>query len=102
VSDEIKAKSKMIPADPVGEVVARGDAELGFQQISELKPIKGIDVIGPIPAELQKVTVFSAGIAVNAKEPAAAAALIKFLAAPAAAGAIVASGMEPMNVPATK
>jgi molybdate transport system substrate-binding protein len=102
VSDEIRAKSKMIPADPVGEVVARGDADLGFQQISELKPIKGIDVIGPIPAELQKVTVFAAGVAVGAKEPAAAAALIKFLAAPSAAGTIVASGMEPMNAAATK
>jgi molybdate transport system substrate-binding protein len=92
----------MIPADPVGEVVARGDAELGFQQISELKPIKGIDVIGPIPAELQKVTVFAAGVAVGAKEPVAAAALIKFLAAPTAAGAIVASGMEPVNIAPTK
>jgi molybdate transport system substrate-binding protein len=102
VSDEIKAKSKMIPADPVGEVVARGDAELGFQQVSELKPIKGIDVIGPIPAELQKVTVFAAGVAVGAKEPVAAAALIKFLAAPTAAGAIVASGMEPVNIAPTK
>jgi molybdate transport system substrate-binding protein len=102
VSDEIRAKSKMIAADPVGEVVARGDAELGFQQISELKPINGIDVIGPIPAELQKITVYSAGIAVGAKEPAAAAALIKFLAAPPAAGVIINSGMEPVNAAAPK
>jgi molybdate transport system substrate-binding protein len=95
VSDAIKAKSKMIPAEPVGEVVARGDAELGFQQVSELMAVKGIDLLGPIPAEIQKVTVFSAGIAAGAKEPEAAAALIKFVSAPAAAAAIKKSGMEP-------
>ena len=49
ISDEIRAKSKMIPAEPVGEIVARGDAELGFQQMSELMPIKGIDVSGTDP-----------------------------------------------------
>jgi len=97
VSDAIRAKSKMIPAEPVGEVVARGDAELGFQQVSELLPIKGIDVLGPIPADIQKVTVFSAGIATGAQEPEAAAALIKFLSAPAAAPVIRKSGMEPVG-----
>jgi molybdate transport system substrate-binding protein len=97
ISDAIKAKSRMIPAEPVGEVVARGEADLGFQQMSELKPIKGIDIIGPIPAAIQKVTVFSAGIAAGAKEPQAAAALIKFLAAPSSAAVIKKSGMEPVN-----
>jgi molybdate transport system substrate-binding protein len=95
VSDSVRAKSRMIPAEPVGEIVARGDAELGFQQLSELKPIKGIDVIGPIPAEIQKVTIFAAAISADAREPAAAAALIKFLASPDAAPAVRASGMEP-------
>ena len=95
ISDEIRAKSRMIPAEPVGEIVARGDAELGFQQLSELMPIKGIDVLGPIPAEIQKVTVFSAGLAASAQEPEAGAALIKFLAAPTAAPFIKNSGMEP-------
>jgi molybdate transport system substrate-binding protein len=102
ISDEIKAKSKMIPAEPVGEVVARGEAELGFQQMSELKPIKGIDLIGPIPTEIQKVTVFSAAVATHAQEPEAGAALIKFLAAPAAADAIRRSGMEPVGSAAAK
>ena len=95
VSDDIRAKSKMIPAEPVGEIVARGDAELGFQQMSELMPIKGIDVLGPIPREIQKVTVFSAGLAAGAQEPEAGAALVKFLSAPAAAPFIRKSGMEP-------
>jgi molybdate transport system substrate-binding protein len=102
IADEIKAKSKMIPAEPVGEVVARGDAELGFQQMSELIPVKGLDLLGPIPAEIQKVTVFSAGVAVSAKEPEAGAALISFLAAPAAVAAIRKSGMEPVGGVAAK
>ena len=95
VSDEIRAKSKMIPAEPVGEIIARGEAELGFQQMSELMPIKGIDVLGPIPSEIQKVTVFSAGLAANAQELEAGAALIRFLSAPTAAPFIRNSGMEP-------
>lgn len=95
VSEEVKAKSKMIPAEPVGEVVARGEAELGFQQMSELMSVKGIDLLGPIPAEIQKVTVFSAGVAAGAKEPEAGGALIRFLSAPAAAAVIKKTGMEP-------
>ena len=66
--------------DPVGEIVARGDAEIGFQQISELRPVGGIDIVGPLPDELQKITVFSAGIAAVSREPDAGKALIKFLA----------------------
>ncbi|MBV8849125.1 MAG: substrate-binding domain-containing protein [Methylobacteriaceae bacterium] len=95
LGDAVKAKSRMIPADPVGEVVARGEADLGFQQMSELKPVKGIDLLGPIPAEAQKVTTFTAAIATNAKERPAGEALITFLAAPEAADAIRKSGMEP-------
>ena len=78
-------------------MVARGEAEIGFQQVSELKPIAGIDLVGPLPSELQKITIFSAGIVVGAREPDAARALIAFLASPAAAAAIKASGMEPMS-----
>jgi molybdate transport system substrate-binding protein len=95
VSDAVKAKSRAIPADPVGEAVARGEAELGFQQLSELKPVKGIDLLGPIPAEVQKVTTFTAGIATAAKEREAGEALIKFLSARDAVDAIRRSGMEP-------
>ena len=97
VSDAVKAKSRMVPADPVGEVVARGGAELGFQQMSELKPVKGIDLLGPIPSDIQKVTTFTAGLATSAKEREAGEALIKFLSAPEAAGAIRRSGMEPVK-----
>ena len=69
---------------PVAAIVARGEAEIGLQQISELLPVPGIDFVGPLPVEIQKITLFSAGIAEGAKEPDAARALIKFLASPAA------------------
>jgi molybdate transport system substrate-binding protein len=97
IADQVASKSRMIPAEPVGAVVARGEAELGFQQISELKPIAGIDLVGPLPPDLQKITIFSAGIVVGSKEPEAAKALTAFLASPAAAPAIRESGMEPMK-----
>jgi molybdate transport system substrate-binding protein len=96
IADAMKDKAKKIPATPVAEIVARGEAELGFQQISELKPVAGIDIVGPLPDELQKVTVFSAGIASVAKEPEAGKALIRFLASPAARDTIVKSGLEPI------
>ena len=96
IADEMKDKARKIPATPVGEIVARGDAEIGFQQVSELKPVEGIDIVGPLPDELQKITVFSAGIASVSKEPDAGKALIKFLASPAARGEIVKSGMDPI------
>jgi molybdate transport system substrate-binding protein len=101
IADEMKDKARKIPATPVGEIVARGDAEIGFQQISELLPVAGVDIVGPLPPELQKITVFSAGIATVSKEPDAGKALIKFLASPAARAAIVKSGMEPIPAGAT-
>jgi molybdate transport system substrate-binding protein len=96
ISDAMKDKAKKIPATPVGEIVARGEAEIGFQQISELKPVAGIDIVGPLPDALQKITVFSAGIATVAREPDAGKALIKFLASPAARDTLVNSGLEPI------
>ena len=77
-------------------MVARGDAEIGFQQVSELLPIEGIDYVGALPPEVQRITVFSAGVAARSKEQSSAMALIKFLASPSAALAIGKSGMEPM------
>jgi molybdate transport system substrate-binding protein len=101
IADEMKDKARKIPATPVGEIVAHGDAEIGFQQISELKPVAGIDIVGPLPDDLQKITVFSAGIASASKEPEAGKALIKFLTSPEARAEIVKSGMEPIPSGAT-
>jgi len=79
---------------PVGEVVAKGDAEIGVQQISELLPVAGIEIVGPLPDALQKITTFSAGVLVAAKEPDAARALVKFVAS-ASRPLLKDKGLEP-------
>jgi molybdate transport system substrate-binding protein len=77
-------KGKIVIPDagtPVGELVAKGDAELGIQQISELLPVAGVEIVGPLPQPLQKITTFSGGVLTAAKEPSLATALLKFVAA---------------------
>jgi len=97
IAEQLKGKAHMIPGDPVGGVVARGDAQLGFQQISELKPIPGIDIVGKIPDAVQSVTIYAAGIAAHSEHKPEAAALISYLASPASAAAVRATGMETMS-----
>lgn len=98
IEAQVKPKSQRILSERVGSVVARGDAALGLQQVSELLPIQGIDYVGPLPAELQRVTVFSAGVATSSKHPAAASELIRYLASPAAAPAITKTGLEAVSL----
>ena len=100
IEEQMRGKSRMIPAEPVGQVVARGEAEIGFQQLSEVKPVAGITVVGLLPEGAQQVTVFSAGVLTNAPHKAAAGALIHFLASPAAAGAMRTSGLDPISAKA--
>ena len=96
IADEVTGKSRRIEGgERVGAVLARGEAEIGFQQLSELLPVPGIDHVTPLPPEVQKVSVFSAGAAVTAGDAASARAVIRFLASPDAAPAIKKSGMEP-------
>ncbi|MET0877007.1 MAG: substrate-binding domain-containing protein [Tardiphaga sp.] len=95
IAEQMKDKARKIPATPVGEVVAKDVAEIGFQQIGELKPVAGIDIVGPLPAALQKLTVFSAGLASAAPQPEAGRALIAFLSSKQAAPVMVATGLEP-------
>ena len=97
IAAQMGKTARMIPGDPVGGVVAQGGAELGFQQISELKPIPGIEIVGPIPAEVQSITIYSAGIASASAHQAEARGLIAFLASPAAASAVRATGMDTMG-----
>ena len=97
VADQVAGKSRRILSERVASVVARGEAEIGFQQISELLPVQGVDFVGPIPDEVQRVTIFSAGIAAGAREPDAARALIAFLSSPEAAGAVRESGLDPIT-----
>ena len=95
IAGQMKGKTK-ISEEAVGTLVASGDAEIGFQQISELLPVPGIDYVGPLPAGVQRETVFSAGIVSGARAPDAARALITFFASPAAAPIIRKTGLEPM------
>jgi molybdate transport system substrate-binding protein len=96
IAGELKPKSKQAaPGVPVGSLIARGEVELGFQQLSELLPVAGIDVVGMLPPEAQEFTVFSAGIHVGAMQPSAARALVQFLTAPASVPVKRKNGMEP-------
>jgi molybdate transport system substrate-binding protein len=83
------------PGVPVGTLVARGEVELGFQQLSELLHVEGIEVLGTLPPAIQSLTVFSGGICAAAQQPAAAREFLAFLATPAAADAKRRQGMEP-------
>ncbi len=95
VADQIKDKAKKIYSERVGAVVLRGDAEIGFQQVSELLPFKELEFVGPLPDEVQQRVFFSAGVATGTPQPEAARQLIRFLAAPAAAAIVRSTGMEP-------
>jgi molybdate transport system substrate-binding protein len=96
VADAIKSKLKQTPTGVfVGNIVADGTAEIGFQQVSELAHFPGVDFVGPLPAEIQEITVFSAGVQVGAKQVDAAKDWVKFLTAPAAASAFKSKGLEP-------
>ena len=95
LAEQLKGKSRKIEADPVGEAVARGEVEIGFQQVSELRPVKGIDIVGELPPGAQRVTIFAAGIPSAAKQPEAAKALIQWLASPGAYAVMRKTGLEP-------
>jgi molybdate transport system substrate-binding protein len=96
VADAVKPKLKQTPTGVfVGSIVASGEVEIGFQQVSELSNFPGVDYVGPLPEAVQRHTVFASGIIAGAKEPDAAKALVKFLTAPAAAQAFKKQGMEP-------
>ena len=98
IADQIKSKSKVVEAfERVGDAVARGDVEVGFQQVSELKPVPGITIVGPLPEGAQQVTIFSAAIVKGAKNAEAGKRLIEFLASPAARPTILKSGLDPVR-----
>jgi molybdate transport system substrate-binding protein len=98
ITGEMPPKSKYGAggaAGLAGLVVLRGEAEIGIQQMAELMAVAGIDVVGPLPRELQSVTPFVAAITTDARDPEAAKALIKFLTTPEAKRVIKAKGLEP-------
>jgi len=95
ISGQIKDRVKVVQGEPAGAVVARGEAEIGFQQVSELLPVPGIDLVGPLPPDVQEITTFSTGVPIRAREPEAAKALVAHFKAPAAIPVIKQWGMEP-------
>jgi molybdate transport system substrate-binding protein len=96
IAEQVKDKLKFPSSNVlVGEVLARGEADLGFQQISDLVNLRGIDYLGPLPSEIQNITVYSAALHTAAPAPDAARALMKSLRAPEAATVIKKAGMEP-------
>jgi molybdate transport system substrate-binding protein len=99
IADQVAGKSRKVRGPPSGEpvaaVVARGEAEIGFQQLSELMHVPGVTFVGAIPAELQPGFSFAGAITSGARQPEAGAALIRFLASPEAAPAISKAGLTP-------
>lgn len=95
IAEQLKTKVTQIKGEPVGAVVARGDAQIGFQQMSELMPVPGIDIVGPLPAEIEQITSFATGVHLNSKVTEAAQALSKFFRAPSSHPIIRAKGMNP-------
>jgi len=95
IAAEVKAKFRSVPSGgTIGTIVASGDCEIGFQQVSELVHIPGVDYIGPLPAEVQRVTVFSIGLQTGAPNPGPARALMAFLTTPAAVAVMQKHGLE--------
>jgi molybdate transport system substrate-binding protein len=96
VADQVKGKLKQTPTGVfVGSIIASGEVEIGFQQVSELSQFKGVDYVGPLPAEVQRYTTFSSAIIAGTKQTDAAKALQKFISSPNAASAYKKRGMEP-------
>lgn len=97
VGEQIKVKVKQPPSGvQIGELLASGEAELGFQQVSELIHVSGIQFLGPLPAELQRYTIYSGAAHIQAPQPEAARAFLKVLRQPEVAAAVKKSGMEPL------
>ncbi|MEW9582866.1 substrate-binding domain-containing protein [Paraburkholderia sp. DGU8] len=94
IEEQVKPTAKMIPRIPVASVVATGDYEVGFQQVSELLPVKGAAYVGKIPESLQSVTRFAAGIPVGAQHPKEAKALLDYLASPAVQPEVTSTGLD--------
>src|SRR6185369_12479265 len=94
ITDAMKAKTTLVPGGYPAELVARGEVEMVVHQISEILPVKGVTLVGPLPREVQKVTVYSAGIATKATTPEVARAFVAFLTTPAVKPKFAAAGLD--------
>jgi molybdate transport system substrate-binding protein len=94
IADAVNAKATIVPSGFTAELVARGETELAVQQVSELMVVPGVDVVGPLPMELQSPVTFSAAMFASAQQPERAAGLLRLLSSPEAASAFEAAGLE--------
>lgn len=99
IEDQVRSKAKMIPRIPVASVVANGDYEVGFQQVSELLPVKGAVFVGRIPESVQSVTRFAAGIPIGAQHPKEAKALLDYLSSPGVQAKVKSTGLDTVSAP---
>ncbi|MBV8574883.1 MAG: substrate-binding domain-containing protein [Acetobacteraceae bacterium] len=97
IAHEVRAKATVIPSGLTGELVAKGEALLAVQQISELMAVPGIEVVGPLPREIASITIFSGAIFSDSRQPEEAGRLLRFLASEEAAPVIAATGLEPVS-----
>jgi len=97
IAAAVNAKAKLIQGGAVADHIADGEAEIGIHQISEILPVAGVTLVGPLPADIQNYTVYAAGVGTAAKDGAAARALVRFLSGPHALPIIKAKGMEPAS-----
>ena len=95
IADQIRPKAKLKQGGHVADLIVSGEAELGLHQISEIVPVKGASLVGPLPKEIQNTTTYAAGLSASVKDKIAAEALIKALAGPAAAALLKSKGMDP-------
>lgn len=95
IAEAVQRKAKRQPGGLVGELILRGEAEVAIQQISELKAVPGIELVGPLPRELQKITVVSGGVFRSSSAPGEAKTFLDFLKSPAAAAVMSHKGLEP-------
>lgn len=96
ISDQMKAKTVLVPNAQAGELVAGGQVEIGVAQACEIAVVPGTRVVGPLPGDLNSRMIFSAGIGSNCRIPQAAESLIEFLASPVAAAVLKSKGMDPV------
>jgi molybdate transport system substrate-binding protein len=102
IADRMAGKMRKITGELVGDAIARGEVQIGLQQVSEMLSVKGVDLVGPLPDAIQKASVMTAAIAANSKEQQAARDFVAFLATPEARQALAKSGLDPVTSPATK
>jgi molybdate transport system substrate-binding protein len=97
IADQVRRKAKLKKGGYVAELIVSGEAELGLHQISEIVPVKGVVLVGPLPKEIQNTTTYAAGLSASSQNKDAAQALVKMLSGPAAATVLKSKGMEPAN-----